>query len=369
MIRFIFATSIFLLTKSIFCQEINVIKRQRIDNYYSQSIVDVKKFGAKVYILGKFESEPNSRTFSYSLTTVDLNGNVLEKKEIRYEKVDGYNNFEVLNDTTYLFRGFNWTEDPESTDCIICFNSNLKFKWRYNLETFQMGDIKTFILNDKIYCFSSIVFYIFDINGKLIKREKTKKMGLPLFYTRLKSNDFLEIGFDVDNSNKLEFNWFNNSLVQTKKKLFKINCECYLDNFYNVDGKLIGNFSVEETIPESLPKAIVFDYNGNVIDSISIHPDTINMYKTKLEYSDFNFQENRKILVGRIDESFGSSENVTILMVLDSKNKMKTKIFNKCTPWTRSRIIKLTDRRFYLITEAIRNDFQESNIELIEFEL
>ena len=353
---------LFLISKNVLSQDIELIFDKFIDSFYGHTIRDIQVLNGLIYILGK-EELADKNTNNFYLTIVDFAGNIKSQTKIEKDPEIFLNDI-AKNFNSLLITGSSFLpgEDEDMQDYVLLYDKNLKLLWEKKLEIKHEGKTIGLPYDDKFIIAtnnnSSIILYILDLKGNIITKKElpTTNGGLLEGFYQLDDGKILlvwwSMGSNTQGSGQSNMFVLSKDLEILKQQIISINRIDYLKNS-----------SYPENIKPLSNQKIALLWTGIPPLTMFANPFFNSIINIEHVRHDIAFQDIESFK----DDTFvysGKLGNESAVFLINDSNIIAKLTIGKMGIWSHNKIFRLSDEDYIIVSDITRaNDFQ-SNIKI-----
>ncbi len=355
-------TIIFGLVTSVWsnAQTISVIYQKSIDSLSYHKIQDVQLNDGNIYILGSTK-ENEIKNENYLLTKIGLNGDSISQRKITTGRFDFLRDISV-GSAGIVISGGTWNKNDEgTTDFVGLYDSELNLIWQRQLEnkwegfliSVQSGEEITVATNS-----NGILIYKLNFLGQTIKKQRIPSMQADGLF-RLPDSNLLLVTMTMNSSGESlkELITLSPELEILNKSNLVFDKKDYLKNTYLPDpvksledGRIAALWSGKPPITSF----------SNPFDSTI---QTIKHIRHDISFSDIESFENDTYIYS------GKLGNNAAIVIIEGNKVIDKVTFGTMGIWSTNQLFKISDSDYVLVTDKIRTNDFESNIEIIRIRI
>ena len=272
----------------------------------------------------------------------------------------------VIGKNCILLLGSTFHKDDEGIqDYIMLLDNDLNMIWDKELEDKWEGGIQGITYeNDFLIATnndSECIIYQINIKGKIVKKETIISTGIPMVeeLTKMPDQNLLLVCWSMGDKNAEQ-----KLLITLSNDLTIIN-ETVVP-FNRLDG--YKNSSYPEVVKYLNNGKIALLWNGNPPMTMLSNPyDTtsakIEHFRYDIYFNDIEpYNDNSYIYSGKLGDK-------SAVFLIDQNNIISKVVYDKMGTWSHNRIFKISNTDYILITDKIRSNDFESNIEIIRLNI
>lgn len=353
---------LFLISKNVLSQDIELIYDKFIDNFYNHSIRDIHVSNGLIYILGK-EMIADENSNNFYLTIVDFDGNIKSQSKIEKDPEIFLNSI-TKNINSILITGSSFLsgEDEDMQDYALLYDKNLKLLLEKKLDIKHEGRTIGLPYNDKFLIAtnnnSSIILYVLDLKGKVIGKKELPETngGLIEGFYQLDEDKILLVWWSMGSNH--QGNGQSNIFVLSKdleilnQQMISINRTDYLKkSSYPENIKPLLNQKIA-LLWTGIPPLLMISnpFNNSIINIEHVRHD--------IAFQDIETFENETFVYS------GKLGNESAIFLINQSNIIAKMTFGKMGIWSHNKIFRISREDYIIVTDITKeNDFQ-SNIKI-----
>jgi hypothetical protein len=347
-------------------QKISIISEKQLDNFYCQTVSDVKVQNEFIYILGNVR-DSSFRTVNYLMTQLDFNGNIIKQAPIK-SKPGYYYSKIAIGEKNILIMGDRQLEgeDEGVVNRIALLNSDFKIVWEKELAEKWEGGLLSIYTYDHFLIAtnnnSSCLLYLIDKKGNVLKKKEIIN-GAPLVdgLYQLNTGDFLISAWTYSKDNS----YGDCELILISKDFDLI------DEFKIPINRIDGykNDSAPEHKKMISNDMLVLLWTGNPPMTMIVNPQNKSIKEIEhIRYDVYLYdvtEYNNESLVYS-----GKLGNKAAIYLINNSEILSKITFGEMGDYNwNNYIFRVSDTDFVMITDKIRTNAFESNIQFVKVKI